>query len=305
MMKGDNNDAAVLDNDTTSFCACCGIAEIDDVKLKECADCDLVRYCSDECQKDHESEHDGECKKRAAELRDELLFKQPERIYREDCPICLIPLPINNKKTVMFDCCSKIVCNGCDHANWMRNNELRRLQHSCPFCRVVFPETDEETDKQRAKRVEANDPVAIRREGKYQCNKGDYQRAFDFFTRAADLGDVDAHCSLSNLYHKGKGVEKDWGKKIYHLEEAAIGGNAAARFTLGAFEWNNGDYDRAVKYWIISATQGHDRSIKALMDKAYKAGFVEKEVLADALRAHQAAVDATKSPQREAAEEAD
>ena len=37
--------------------------------------------------------------------------------------------------------------------------------------------------------------------------------------------------------------------------------------------------------------------------KAFKEGFVEKEVLAVALRAHKAAIDATKSPQREAAGE--
>ena len=38
-------------------------------KLKECDDCDLVRYCSDECQKKtHKSQHEEACKKRAAEL---------------------------------------------------------------------------------------------------------------------------------------------------------------------------------------------------------------------------------------------
>ena len=35
---------------------------------------------------------------------------------------------------------------------------------------------------------------------------------------------------------------------------------------------------------------------------AFKDGLVDKEVLASTLRAHKAAVDATKSPQREEAE---
>ena len=30
-------------------CACCGVAEIDEIKLTKCDDCDLVRYCSNEC----------------------------------------------------------------------------------------------------------------------------------------------------------------------------------------------------------------------------------------------------------------
>ena len=33
-------------------CPSCGIAEVDDIKLKDCDDCDLVKYCSDKCQQD-------------------------------------------------------------------------------------------------------------------------------------------------------------------------------------------------------------------------------------------------------------
>ena len=66
-------------------------------------------------------------------------------------------------------------------------------------------------------------------------------------------------------------------------------------------ERDNGRHDRAVKHWIIAATQGIDQSMNHLMG-AFKEGFVSKEDLAATLRAHQAAVDATKSPQREEAE---
>ena len=62
------------------------------------------------------------------------------------------------------------------------------------------------------------------------------------------------------------------------------------------------NFDTAVKHWIIAAAQGHDDSISALME-VFKLGFLENEDLAFALRAHQAAVDAMKSPQRKAAEE--
>ena len=59
-------------------CAACGIAGGNDVKLKDCSACKLVKYCGVECQKEHRKMHEKGCKKRAAELRDELLFKQPE-----------------------------------------------------------------------------------------------------------------------------------------------------------------------------------------------------------------------------------
>jgi hypothetical protein len=58
--------------------------------------------------------------------------------------------------------------------------------------------------------------------------------------------------------------------------------------------------DAAVKHWIIAANLGCDHSLKGLKE-CYKVGRVSKDDFAAALRAHQAAVDATKSPQREAA----
>ncbi len=57
-----------------------------------------------------------------------------------------------------------------------------------------------------------------------------------------------------------------------------------------------------MKHFSIAARLGDDLSMKALM-KFFKGGYVSKEDLAATLRAHQAAVDATKSPQREAAED--
>eukprot|EP00984_Skeletonema_dohrnii_P034059 scaffold32901_cov157-Skeletonema_dohrnii-CCMP3373.AAC.2 len=288
------------EGEEASCCASCGIAEVDEIKLKECAACDLVRYCSDACQKEHTSQHQKECRKRAAELHEEILFKQPESTHIGDCPICMIPLPIDVQKYVMSSCCCKIICKGCAYANGSRE-EAEKLHPSCPFCRKPVPFTQEQHDKQMMKRVAANDPVAMRRKGILQYNKGDYGSAFEYYTRAAELGDVDAQYELARLYQFGKGVEKDEGKEIHHLEEAAIGGHPSARRTLGLIEWDNGNTERAVKHFIIAAKLGDDDSIKVLMD-AFRNGLVSKDDLAAALRVHQAAVDATKSPQREAAE---
>ena len=117
------------------------------------------------------------------------------------------------------------------------------------------------------------------------------------------MGNADAHARLAYLYQEGRGVEKDVEKEIHHLEEAAIGGHPEARYHLGCLERDNSDNnERALKHWIISATQGHDESIKSLMD-AFRNGLVRKDLLAATLRANQAAVAATKSPQRDAAEE--
>ena len=105
------------------------------------------------------------------------------------------------------------------------------------------------------------------------------------------------------MYHLGEGVEKDEKKKFYHLEEAAIGGHPKARHNLGYLEWKNGRLERAAKHWIIAAKLGDDDSLNALK-LGYKEGKVNKEDFAAALRGHQSAVDATKSPQREVVEAA-
>ncbi len=89
-------------------CASCGLSELDDVKLKECPACDLVRYCSDNCQWDHRPKHEEICNERAAELRDEILFRQPaESLHDGDCPICFLPLPIDAEESSMMPCCTK------------------------------------------------------------------------------------------------------------------------------------------------------------------------------------------------------
>ena len=285
-----------MSEETNFCCAFCGVAVCDAAKWKECDGCDLVKYCSDECQRYHRPLHLEECRKRAAVLRDDILFKQPEGTHIGDCPICCLPLSLEMNKSRMMSCCSKLICNGCDRANKKRDYQ------TCAFCRESLPETEEECDEKRMKRVEANDPFAMYQWGSKQYNLGDHQGAFEWYKKAAELGDMGAHYELAGKYDKGLGVAPDQGKYIHHLKVAAIGGHPDARYNLGIIEWNNYNIKRAMKHWVIAAAQGDDPSIKELM-KLFKGGCVGKEVLTATLRAHKAVVDATKSPQRDEAEE--
>ena len=303
-MSSSNNDS-----DEMMVCACCGIAEIDDIKLKDCDDCDLVRYCSDECREEHKSQHEEACNIRAAGIRDELLFKQPESTHLGECPICCLPLPLDMYKNTMYNCCSKLICRGCNTAYQFnianQSRERRtRLEKSCPFCRKPLPKTDEDETKLRMKRVAVNNPTALCHEGMVQYSNGNYFKAFGYYKKAADLGVVEAHYRLACLYGDGKGVEEHTEKEIYHLEKATIGGHPDARYRLGKFEWiNKQNYGRAVKHWIISATQGDEYSMKALLE-IFEDGLVSEKDLTATLRAHKAAVDAAKSPIREVVERA-
>ena len=283
-------------------CASCGIAEVDDVKLKECDGCDLVRYCSDACQELHRPEHAGKCRKRAAELRDEILFRQPEGSHLGDCPLCCVPLPLDAERSSMSTCCSKQICRGCLLTFTLQGIGMgANVQPKpCPFCRRPITQDEDESNTELMKRIEAKDPVALQHVGTKHFLAGDYDVAFNLLTTAAELGDAEAHFNLSIMYKKGQGgVETDEKKRVFHLEEAAIAGHPVARHNLGCHEGRNGRVERAVKHWIIATNLGDDESMKRLKEY-YKDGHVSKEDFAAALRAHHAAIAATKSPQREA-----
>ena len=290
---------ADAESDTMMCCAACGTPEVDDVKLKKCTACKSVRYCNVQCQKDHRPQHERDCKKRAAELRDEILFKQPEISHLGGCPICCLPLPIDATESTMMSCCCKKICNGCEYANMMRERK-EKLDHTCPFCRHPVPKSEEEGNRNVMTRIEANDPYALRHMGRERWEEGDYDGAFEYWTKAAGLGNIDSHYQLSVMYREGEGVEKDKKREVYHLEVAAIGGHPDARNNLACFEWENSRHDRALQHWIVAAKLGDESSVDTLKD-AYREGYVRKEDFASALRAHQAAVNATKSPQREEA----
>ena len=115
--------------------------------------------------------------------------------------------------------------------------------------------------------------------------EGDHEEAFEYFTKAAALGDADAHYSLSCMYHEGEGVEKDNEKEMYHLEEAAIRGHVFARHYLGCEEAENGRFERAKKHFIIAANLGYHNSLSSVK-RLYADGHASKEDYAGALRAY-------------------
>jgi hypothetical protein len=278
-------------------CASCGVAVVDEKKLKDCdGGCGLVKYCSDVCQDVHREHHEEEC------LRDKKLFTQPDFTHEGECPICCLPMSVVSKESALMPCCITLICRGCEYANKEREKEAR-MQQRCAFCREPVPKSQAEARKKMMKRVKKNDPVAICQIGTRHYQEGDYGTALRYYTKAAKLGDAEAHYVLSIMYRQGVGVEKDAKKEIHHLEEAAMKGHPRARFNLGIVEKDNGRFERAKKHHIIAANLGLHESLQALR-QLYADGYATKEDYAGALRAYQTAVDATKSEERERAEKA-
>jgi hypothetical protein len=244
--------------------------------------------------------HEEECKKRLTQSRGRDLFTQPDESHWGECPICCLPLPIDLKKSTLSTCCSKRICDGCDVAN-QKSEVAAGLERRCAFCREPLANSQEEAEK-RMKRIKKNDPAVMCHMGASSFHEGDYESALKYWTKAAEFGDAEAHYRLSIMYRKGLGVEEDMEKENHHLEEAAMGGHPDARYNLGCEDANNGRFEGAKNHFIIAANLGDHESLKAV-EHLHADGYASKEDYANALRSYQSAVAATKSEEREVAEE--
>ena len=301
-------------NNNGNVCANCGKGEESTNSLKVCTACKLVKYCNRECQIAHRLQHKKECKKRAAELHDEALFKQPPP--EEDCPICMIRLPMLRTGSKYMSCCGKEICCGCIFAPVYDHEGNEVDEESCPFCRSPPSFSDQDTLKRVQKRVKAGDAEAIFSLGQFY-NQGlyglpqDYEKALELWHRAGELGSAAAYCSIGLAYGNGRGVDVDKKKAKHYWELAAMGGNAIARHNLGytelvegmitgCIELRAGNKDRALKHFMIAAKSGENNSLKRIK-QLYSNGNAAKDDYTQALQSYQTYLDEIKSDQRDEA----
>jgi hypothetical protein len=237
-------------------------------------------------------------------ISDEKLFADPPP--KEDCPICMLPMPfatgICGVRTTYHPCCGKTICEGCVLAAQIEMHK-GNLKELCSFCRVpCLRNSNKELMKRFEKRTKLNDANAFRRLGDaYDIGEWDLpenrKKALELWTKAAELGSLDAHYELACAYHDGQGVEFDMDKAIHHFTLAAIRGDEFARNNLGAIEEANDNINHAMKHYIIGARCGNGDSLKKV-GVGYKSGYVTKDDYASTLRAYQVSLDEMKSEQR-------
>ena len=306
---------------TAHCCANCGAEG--GISLKACKSCMHVKYCNAECQKNHWPKHKKQCKLRAAELRDEALFKDPPA--KEDCPICFLPMPrkliccvtlppatissvpinafaIANEELskidldIYFSCCGKSICGGCAHSFYMSGNM------KCPFCNSERAgKTDGELVEEMMKRVEANDAGAMEMLGNHyeqglQSFQQDHTKAIELWKQAAELGCSKAHYQLGVNFHEGGNMKK----AKFHFETAAMIGCEASGYNLGCIEAQSRNMERAVKHWLIAASAGNHNAMHNLK-LALKDRYVSRESIDSTLTAYNNSCAEMRSEARDAA----
>ncbi|KAF0363962.1 SEL1 protein [Gigaspora margarita] len=66
----------------------------------------------------------------------------------------------------------------------------------------------------------------------------DESKAFEYYMKAAELGNAVAINDVGICYDDGIGVEKDEKKTFEYYMRAAELGNASANYNVGAWKWN-------------------------------------------------------------------
>ena len=295
--------------DTITNCANCGKAESDDINLKRCTACKMVKYCSRDCQVAHRSKHKKPCKQRAAELFDEELFNDPPE--GPECPICMIPLPLDISHTRFNVCCGKVICLGCVHAQMKEDLRNGKDAGFCEFCRAPPSTTDEEIVERLKKGVERNDATAMKQLALdyifgHRGLQKDSVQAIELFRKAGENGCASAYGELGKIYcgsferFQREEVKVDNKKTKHYWELAAIGGDMGSRYNLACFEKRNSNRTRASKHILICAKAGFEPCLQTVkLD--FKEGYITKHEYAGALRAYQKQQGDRKSAMRDEA----
>ena len=119
---------------------------------------------------------------------------------REECPICMIPLPLEEDGITFMQCCGKTICCGCTNKN-MNNERKKGDKPKCAFCRRPLTKAEKEYMKEIKRLMKNDNPDAFMHmaaryrsgeDGVLQSNT----KALEMYIRSAELGKAQAVRSL-------------------------------------------------------------------------------------------------------------
>lgn len=110
---------------------------------------------------------------------------------------------------------------------------------------------------------------------KYYQNK-DYKKAFEYYSKAAEMGDRDAQNSLAVMYANGEGVDKNFVTAFQWYQKSAEQGFRLAQYNLGYnyYKGEDGldqDFKKAI-YWFLRAGEQELPEAQNYIGIMYKKG---------------------------------
>ena len=221
---------------------------------------------------------------------------------REECPICLIPLPLIEDEISFYACCGKNICGGCIHKQIATNIKKGLLdfhEYKCAFCRQ--PESIN-LIKAIKKQMKKNNPdafMAMARE--YIAGKDVIRsdtKAIEMYIRAAELGRAEAFGAIGSHYERGI-LKQDNSKALEFYEVGAKKGSVQAHKDLAHFAVTvSMDIQKSNNHLKVAASAGDKEAMDNLMT-AYKHEEISKEELTQILRVFQSSSNEMKSKDRD------
>lgn len=304
---------------TETTCAEC---RADRDGLRRC--CGSTYYCNVQCQKAHRKVHKRQCEKKplksSGSKKDESAatssggdefdsfadesdididaFEFPPR---SECPICMLPLPLDKQHRTHMLCCGKRLCRACIEEAFRTAANFGGDAGNCAFCRQMPPKTEEEEFQSlRALIGRGDGEAAVNLAWKYLHGLGvaqDKRRAVELYHQATRAGSAKAAAWLADRYLNGNivGTDRDKAKRLY--ARAARLGNFSALYNLGAIRLMDGNAG-FMRYFLVSASAGCQEALDAVK-AGYKANTITRDEFEKALRSFQAANDELRSENRD------
>ena len=224
---------------------------------------------------------------------------------REECPMCLIPLPIDVREAVFIYCCGKRICQGCSYKSIFSDMKkgVKLEEFKCAFCRQHIAIKHNDKIKELKRLMKKKIPEAfIKMAFNYKHGEGGViqsdTKALEMFVCAAELGFADAFIKIGQHYNEGIVVDQDESKVLQYHEIAAKKGSLYAHQQLAEYHTSNGSMNLCIEHLKVAASAGDQESMDKLMAE-YRNEALSKEVLTQTLRACQASQNGMKSKDRE------
>ena len=145
------------------------------------------------------------------------------------------------------------------------SSQVKRSQsNSSKYATAAVTKMQEDTSRKDNK--ESKDALFKKA---YACwNSKEYSNSFPIFKTLADEGYVDAYGYMGLAYELGEGVSKDSNLMVKYFELAIENGISWCAYRLGNYYYNNKEYQKALKNYLIC---GENRN-GFRSDALYKAG---------------------------------
>ena len=149
-----------------------------------------------------------------------------------------------------------------------RNTSTRQLRPETQSQTKQPESTTTSTPPRANNSVNTQAAAELVSKGKSLVKKFNAEEAVDYFKRAADQGNVEAHYCLGELYYNGNGVRKSFPTAINYFRYAAEAGLAEAQYMMGVMARNGQGCDKNIpeaRQWLQkAAAQGYSGAEKML-----------------------------------------